>query len=56
MDQTEYNRKRDLIASSEASPDIKADAMAKLTELYVGAQMKAMQLIVESAPDLPKGD
>jgi hypothetical protein len=56
MDNKEYNRKRDLIAASEASPEIKAEAMAKLTEQYVGIQMKAMKLIVESAPDLPKGD
>ena len=56
MDNKEYNRKRDLIAASEASPEVKAEAMAKLTEQYVGIQMKAMALIVESAPDLPKGD
>lgn len=56
MDNKEYNHRRDLIAISEASPDVKAEAMAKLTEQYVGIQMKAMKLIIESAPDVPKGD
>ena len=56
MNQTEYNHRRDLIAISDASPDIKAEAMAKLTELYVGVQMKALRQIEESAPDPIKGD
>ena len=55
MNNKEYNDKRDRIASSEAHPDIKAEALAKLTEAYVGSKMKAMALIVESAPELPKG-
>jgi len=56
MDNTEYVHKRDLIASSEASPEIKEKAMAELTEQYVGIQMRAMQLIVDSAPDQIKVD
>lgn len=56
MDNKEYNRRRDLIAISEASPDVKAEAMARLTEEYVGVQMRVMKLIVESAPDPIKAD
>lgn len=55
MTNKEYNRKRELIASSEAHPDIKAEAMAKLTEQYVGIKMKAMAVIIEAQPELPKG-
>lgn len=56
MDNKEYNRRRDLIASSEASADVKAEAMAKLTEQYVGIKMKAMALINEMAADPIQGD
>ena len=56
MDNTEYVRKRDLIASSEADIEIKAKAMAELTEQYVGIQMRAMKLIIDSAPDPVKVD
>jgi hypothetical protein len=56
MDNKEYNHKRDLIASSEAPADVKAAAMAKLTEAYIGIKMKAMALINECAPDPIKGD
>jgi len=56
MDNTEYIRKRDLIASSEADVDVKAKAMAELTEQYVGIQMRAMKVILDSAPDPIKAD
>lgn len=56
MNNKEYMRKRELISVSEASPDVKTEALAKLTEQYVGSQMKAMQLIIDSAPEPIKLD
>jgi len=56
MDKKEYNRKRDLIASSEASPDVKAEAMFLLEEQYIGIKMKALALIRECASDPATGD
>jgi len=56
MDSSEYVHKRDLIASSEASPEIKEKAMAELTFQYVGIQARALELIINSAPDPIKVD
>jgi hypothetical protein len=55
MDTKEYSKKYDAIASSAAEPSVKAEALAKLNEQYYGAPRRALQLINESAPELPKG-
>lgn len=56
MDRKEYIRKREAIAASSAAISVKVKAMTELEEQYIGIRNKAMKLILESAPDIPKGD
>jgi hypothetical protein len=56
MTPKEYSKKYDAIATSEAPATVKAEALARLNEQYKGVYFKAMQVIIDSAPDLPKGD
>ena len=51
MNNKEYMDKRDRIASSEASPEVKAEAIDKLNSQYKGSYFKAMQVINDSAPE-----
>lgn len=51
MDTKEYSKKYDAISVSEAPPEVKAEALAKLNEQYYGAPRRAIQLMQESAPD-----
>ena len=55
MTKEEYQRKRDFISTSDADVDTKSKALARLTEDYIGAQMRATQLMYDSAPESPKG-
>jgi hypothetical protein len=56
MTTAEYSKRYADIASSEAGPTVKAEALAKLDMQYKGIYFKAMQVIKDSAPEPVKGD
>ena len=51
MTTEEYSKRYHAIASSEADPSVKAEALAKLNDQYKGIYFKAMQVINDSAPE-----
>lgn len=56
MNNEEYTVKLEAYMSSDAPIEIKSAAIDKLNDLYFGAKHRAMKVIEESAPELPKGD
>lgn len=55
MTTKEYSTKYDAISVSDASPEIKAEALAKLNDQYYGAPRRAIALMQESAPEPIEG-
>ena len=51
MDYKQYKEKITAYMSSEASPEIKAEAIKKLKDEYYGVKARAMKLINDSSPD-----
>jgi hypothetical protein len=56
MTPQEYNQKLTEYMASDADPTIKTAAIQKLHDDYFGARFRALKLIEESAPDIPKVD
>lgn len=56
MTKEEYEMKLNLIMTSDASPDVKEEALKKLYMKHSGSTERAMLLIMESAPDQLRGD
>ncbi len=56
MTNEEYTRRLEAYMSSDASIEIKSKAIDELNDLYFGVKQRAMKIIEESAPELPKGE
>ena len=56
MTNEEYTRKLESYMSSDAPIEIKGKAIDTLNDLYFGVKQRAMKIIEESAPEIPKGD